>query len=706
MIIGRSDIMEEKVLEVLKNNTKALSIYEMNDLLGLKSSEELRELQSILYKLVEEFRICQSKKNKYLLLENSHYKKGRFQMHRSGRFGFVSIAGEPDDIKIDEANFKDAIHNDIVIVEVDKKNNTTGRIVKVIERDNTDLVGEYYTKNGMGYVKLDNPRYKDYVIAPSDSKGAVDGHKVLVKRLKELENGDFQGEVLKILGHKDDVGVDILSIVYEYGIPDTFSDEVIAEVESIPNEISSKDLEGRRDLRDQVIFTIDGDDAKDFDQATGIKKLDNGNYFLAVHIADVSHYVKEDSPLGKEAYNRGTSVYLVDRVIPMLPHRLSNGITSLSEGVDRLAITCDIEINPKGNVVKYDIYTSVVNSKKRMTYNNVNKILENNEIVSGYEPFINDLKLTAELATILRKNRTERGYLDFDTDEMQIVVDKNGDPTEIKKRYRGVGEKMIEDLMIAANEVIGTHFHYLDIPLVYRIHEEPDTKKLDQFISILNTLGYRIKAKTKRFDGKSMQNILEILKEKNEWSVLSNLALRTMKKAKYSPNNVGHFGLGLKYYAHFTAPNRRLPDLIVQREIKGLLNIPEFRSNYSFQELSLYSDHASLTEDRSVKCERAVEKYESAKYMMNHIGEEYDAIISSVSKEGLWIQLDNLIEGLIRISEIGDDYFNFDEKSQFIKGRKSGKLYRIGQKVRVVVTGANKVSCEIDFAFTDKNNKK
>jgi ribonuclease R len=706
MIIGRSDDMEERILEILKSKEKTLSIYEINDLLGLKSSDELRELQTVLYKLVDEFKICQSKKNRYLLLEKSHYKKGRFSVHRSGRFGFVSIDGEPDDIRIDEANFKDAIHNDIVIVETDKKNNTTGKIVKVAQRDASDLVGEYYTKNGMGYVKLDNPRYKDYVIAPSDAKGAVDGHKVLVKRVKELENGQFQGEILKILGHKDDVGVDILSIVYEYGIPDVFNEDVMTELESIPESVSEADLVGRRDLRNQVIFTIDGDDAKDFDQATGIKKLDNGNYFLSVHIADVSHYVKEDSPLGKEAYNRGTSVYLVDRVIPMLPHRLSNGITSLNEGVDRLAVTCDIEINSNGNIAKYDIYTSVVNSKKRMTYNCVNKILEKNETVEGYEPFVNDIKLTAELAAILRKNRTERGYLDFDTDEMQIIVDKDGEPIEITKRYRGTGEKMIEDLMIVANEVIGTHFHYLDMPLVYRIHEEPDVRKLDQFISTLNSLGYRIKAKTKHFDGRSMQNILAILKEKEEWSILSNLTLRTMKKARYSPDNLGHFGLGLKYYAHFTAPNRRLPDLIVQRLIKGLLNTPGYRNNYSIEELALYSDHASLTEDRSVKCERAVEKYEAAKYMEKHIGEEYDAIIGSVSKEGLWIQLPNLIEGLIRISEIGNDYFDFDERAQIIKARRSGKIYRLGQKVRVVVTDADKVACEIDFAFVDNKNTK
>jgi ribonuclease R len=697
--------MKEKILELLKINTKPLTVYQISDLLGLKNSEQLRELQSTLFELEKSCDIYVSKKNRYLLFENSHLKKGRLLVNKSGHFGFVQVEGLPD-VRIDESRMNGAIHNDIVLIEIDRPKDNEGKVIKIIERGDTALVGEFSIKNGVGYVKMDNPRYKDYIVSLEDSKGAVDGNKVLVKRLKELSNGQFQGVVVKILGHKDDVGVDILSIVYEYGIPEVYSEEVMAELESVPNEISPRDLEGRRDLRDQVVFTIDGDDAKDFDQATGIKKLENGNYYLAVHIADVSNYVKEDSAIGREAYNRGTSVYLVDRVIPMLPHRLSNGITSLNEGVDRLAITCDMEINPKGNVVKYDLYTSVVNSKKRMTYNNVNKILEKNENAPGYEPFVGDLKLMAELATILRKNRVDRGYLDFDTDEMQIVVDKNGEPTEITKRYRGVGEKIIEDLMIAANEVVGTHFHYLDIPLVYRVHEAPDTKKMDQLIATLNSLGYRIKAKTKQFDGRSMQNILEILKDKDEWAVLGNLTLRAMKKAKYSPDNVGHFGLGLKYYAHFTAPNRRLPDLIVQRLIKGLLNIPGFRNNYSFEELSVYADHASLTEDRAVKCERAVEKYEAAKYMENHVGEEYDAFISGVSRDGIWIQLDNLIEGLIRISEIGNDYFDYDENIQIIRGKKTGKIYRIGDKARVVVTGASKDESEIDFAFVKEQKEK
>ncbi len=437
-----------------------------------------------------------------------------------------------------------------------------------------------------------------------------------------------------------------------------------------------------------------------------IKKLDNGNFLLGVHIADVSHYVKENSAIGKEAYERGTSVYLVDRVIPMLPHRLSNGICSLNEGLDRLTLSCEMEINANGNVVNYDIYMSVINSKKRMTYNNVNKILEKNEIPDGYEPFVNDLKLMKELASILRTNKINRGYLDFDIDEMKIIVDAEGMPIEIGKRERGIGENIIEDFMIVANETIATHFHWLDTPLIYRIHEKPDTKKVEQFITFLNGLGYRIKGKSKSFNAKAMQKLLAILKEREEWQVLGSMALRTMKKACYSPDNVGHFGLGSKYYAHFTAPIRRLPDLIVHREIKGLYEVPGYKKKYTFDELSVYAEHASIMEDKSVKCERAVEKYMSAKYMENHIGEKYDAVISGVSRDGIWVQLDNLIEGLIRISEIGNDYFDFDERLQIIKGRRSGKIYRIGEKLRVVVINASKEESEIDFGVVKKIEKK
>ncbi|MDD2469967.1 MAG: ribonuclease R [Bacilli bacterium] len=697
--------MEQTILDVLKNSKTPLTIYEINDLLGLTSVDELRELQEVLGKLEDNCDIYRSKKDRYILFEKSHLRRGRLSVHKSARFGFVEIDGSPD-IRINEPYFNGAIHNDIVVIEIDKPNIGEGKVLKIVERGNPDLVGEYYVKDGIGYVKMDNPRYRDYIIEPEDSKGAVEGHKVVVRRTKEISRGCFKGEVIKILGPKDDVGVDILSIVYEYGIPDVFSDEVMAEAKKLPNSVTPKDLKGRRDLRGEVIFTIDGEDAKDMDDAVSIKKLDNGNYLLGVHIADVSQYVKENSAIGQEAYTRGTSVYLVDRVIPMLPQRLSNGICSLNEGEDRLTLSCDMEINHRGDVEKYDIYISVINSKKRMTYKDVNRILEQEEIPEGYESFVKDLKMMEDLASILRQNKINRGYLDFDIDEIRIIVDEKGMPIEIVKRERGTGEKIIEDFMIAANETIATHFHWLDCPLIYRIHEKPDNKKIEQFISFLSGLGLRITGKSKNFSNKAMQSILQILQEREEWQVLGNMALRTMKKAKYSPYNVGHFGLGSKYYTHFTAPIRRLPDLLVHREIKGSQGIDGYRSNVSSQELVISADHASITEERAVKCERAVDKYMSAKYMEKHIGEEFDAIISGISRDGIWVQLDNLIEGLIRVSEIGNDYFDYDDSIQIMKGRKTGKVFCIGEKIRVVVTGVSKADSEIDFGFVKKLGKR
>lgn len=697
--------MKQNILELLKESKTPLTIYQLNDLLGLASADELRGLQEVLRKLEVDCDIYRSKKDRYILFEKSHLRKGRLTISKNGRFGFVVVNDSPD-IRVYNKYFNGAIHNDIVVIEIDEPNIGEGKVVKIIERGNPDLVGEYYIKQNKGYVKMDNPRYRDYLIDPEDSKGAVEGHKVVVRRTKEVTKGQFKGEVINILGHKNDVGVDIKSIVYEYGIPDVFSDEVMAEAENLPNAITPDDIKGRRDLRGEATFTIDGDDAKDIDDAVSIKRKDNGNYILGVHIADVSQYVKENSPIGKEAYARGTSVYLVDRVIPMLPHRLSNGICSLNEGVDRLTLSCEMEINSTGNIEKYDIYTSVINSKKRMTYKNVNKILEQGVIPTGYEPFVEDLKAMDVVAKLLRQEKINRGYLDFDIDEMKIIVDDKGTPIEITTRERGIGENIIEDFMIAANETIGTHFHWLERPLIYRIHEKPDDKKIEQFLAFLNSLGLRIKGKSKNFNNKAMQGILGILKEREEWRVLGNMALRTMKKAKYSPDNVGHFGLGSKYYTHFTAPIRRLPDLIVHREIKGMQGINGYKSNFSSKELIVSAEHASITEERAVKCERAVEKYEAAKYMEGHIGEEFDAMISSFSRDGIWVQLDNLIEGLIRINEIGNDYFEYDDNIQVMKGRRTGKVFRIGEKIRVVVTNVSKADSEIDFGFVKKIGKR
>lgn len=694
--------MENTILEILKDNSRALSVYQINDLLDLKSSDELKELQIVLNKMVNDMKICQSKKGKYLLFENSHYKIGRLSIHRSYNFGFVEGEGFPD-IKIDARDFNDAKHRDMVVVETSKKNPTEGKIIKVIERDHSNLVGEFYIENGIGFVKMDNTRYKDYLIDLNDSKGAVPGHKVYVRKIEDLPNGKQKGEIIKIIGHKDDVGVDISSIVYEYGIPIDFNDDVEKELEDIPTSVTESDLVGRRDLRGETIVTIDGADAKDFDDGISIKKLPNGHYMLGVHIADVSHYVKEDSAIGKDAHERGTSVYLVDRVIPMLPHQLSNGICSLNEGVDRLTLSCEMEIDPNGNIRNYDIYTAVINSKKRMTYKDVNAILENNEKVEGYESFEDNLHLMSDLADALRENMKRRGYLDFDTDEMKIIVDKEGNPIEITTRDRGTGEKIIEMFMIAANEAVATYVHWLEKEMIYRVHEIPDEKKIQELINFLSGYGIKLDGKSKRFTSKLMQEVLSIFSEMEAKEVYSSIALRSMKKARYSPDNLGHFGLGSKLYTHFTSPIRRLPDLIVHRIIKNSLQIKGFDKNYTYDQLAVWAEHASFTEDRSVKCERAVEKYEAARYMEDHIGEEYEAVISGVTRDGIWIQLKNLIEGLIKISEIGKDYYDFDEKLLLIKGRKTGRIYKIGDKVEVVVTGASRETSEIDFAFVKKD---
>lgn len=693
--------MEERIIEMLKASKNALTVYEINDALGFKTVDELKELLKVLNKMEDSLQIYRSKKDGYLLFTNSHLKIGTLSTNKRG-FGFVIIEGS-EDVFIAPSNLNNAIHGDKVMVEITSKKgmDLEGRIMKIVERNLQQMVGEFYYSKGMGYVDLDNDKVKIKVqIEKNKSMGAMNGHKVLVKITNKLKDNNYNGEVIKILGHKNDPGVDILSIVCEYGIPSTYSDEVMKELESIPSELQPNDYNDRRDLRSETIFTIDGDDTKDFDQAHHIKKLDNGNYLLGVHIADVSHYVKEGSALWKEAFDRGTSVYLADRVINMFPQKLSNGITSLDEGVDRLTVSCDMEINHKGDVVKYDIYLAVINSKKKMTYANVNKIIEQNTMVEGYEPYVEDLKMMAELAGILRKNRISKGYLDFDTDEMRIHVDENGKPTSISKRYRGTSEGIIEHLMIATNETIATYFHYLEEPFIYRVHETPDIKDVEEFLLLINTLGYPIDSKIRKVDGRSFQKILDTLKSKDEWLVLSSLTLRTMRKAKYSPDNLGHFGLGLEYYGHFTAPNRRWPDFMVQNQLKAILGIPGYRK-HTYEELVIHGDQSSKTEERFVKCGRDVDKMKSAEYMEGFVGTEFNGMISGVVSFGLFVELDNLIEGLVRLDDLTGDKYFFDEAAFAIRSENNKRGYRLGDKVRVVVKAASKENRTIDFILVE-----
>lgn len=699
--------MKEKILSILEESDKALSIDELDSALNLNTIEETKEFSDALRELEDSYEIYRSNKNRYMLLGNSNLRKGILRMNKKG-FGFVEVSGEEEDIFIAPDNINKALNNDTVIVEILNKNSgekREGRIVKTLERDLSAIVGEIYFKKDKGYIIPDDKKLDIQLEIDRDkSHGAVDGHKVVVKILRNITKNRYKGEVVRIIGHKNDPGVDILSIVCKYEINDTFPEEVIEELDSIPEEVREQDKKGRKDLTDVTIFTIDGDDTKDIDDAISVEKLKNGNYKLGVHIADVSYYVKEGSPLDKEAMDRGTSVYLVDRVIPMLPHKLSNGICSLNPGVERLAISCVMEIDNNGKTVDYEIFPSIIKSRLQMTYKKVNQVIEKNEIPEGYEPFVNDLKLMDELSQIIRKAKINRGYIDFDVDEAKIIVDENCHPTDIVLRNRGRGENLIEDFMIQANECVATHIFYMDLPFIYRVHEYPKEEKIRDFISFVQSLGYTVKFNTKDISPKAIQNLINQLKDKKEFKVLSSLLLRNMQKAIYLPQNLGHYGLASKCYTHFTSPIRRYPDTTVHRLLRTYL-FNDDMSNQTinkWQEKLVYiAENSSFKERESVECEREVEDMKMAEYMEDHIGEEYKGIISGVTNFGMFIQLDNLVEGLIHVNDM-KDYFSFDEVTQSLIGERTKEKFTLGDEVLIKVKAASKEAKTIDFELVKR----
>ncbi|MGI6324971.1 MAG: ribonuclease R [Bacilli bacterium] len=699
--------MKEQVLTILKEANKALSLAEIDNLLNLKTKEEFCELQDIMKELEDDTIVYHTNKDKYILFERSHLRKGILNINKKG-FGFVDTTNG-EEIYIDYPNLNGALHNDLVIVEVITNKNIErqeGRILKVLKRELQIMVGEYCSNKRENYLKLDDNRMKLFItIDKKDSMGAVNGHKVLVKILKSLGHNKYKGQVIRILGHKNDPGVDILSIVHRYNINDIFSPIVLAETEKIPEIVTATEIKERKDLRNEAIFTIDGEDAKDLDDAISLKKLANDHYLLGVHIADVSYYVKENTAIDLEAYDRGTSVYLVDRVIPMLPHKLSNGICSLNEGVDRLTITCEMEIDNNGKIIKYDIYESVINSKKRMTYEAVNQILEQNKTVVGYEPFIFTLKEMQKLAKLLRKHKQNRGFIEFNSDEVKIIVDDNGKPIDITKRYHGTGENMIEDFMIAANESVANYIYYMELPFVYRIHEYPQEEKIKAFISFVHTLGYDIKGKLTDIHPKTMQNILSYLQDKKEFPILSDLLLRSMRKAIYLPENKGHYGLASRCYTHFTSPIRRYPDTTVHRLLRTYLfeNKQDHETiRYWQTKLIPLCEHASLKEQSAIDCEREVNDMKIAEYMQEHIGEEFEGIISSVLNFGMFVRLENMVEGLIHIKDMKDDYYIYNEATLSLIGERTKKRYRIGDNIRVRVKAASKEEHTIDFEIISR----
>ena len=701
--------MKNLIIDILKNNDKALTANEICELLGYNDVDHLKEVLQVLNELESEYTVYHTNKDKYMLFANSHLKIGKL-LSTSKDFAFVDIDGD-EDVFVHSSNLNGAIHSDKVIVEITSKAGLKleGRIVKVVDRSLDNVVGEIVIVDGKTHLKLDEKKFKiDVVIKEDKLNGAQEGHKVLAKVTNRIDKTTYKGEVLKIIGHKNDPGVDILSIVYKYGINDTFSDKVLEELKSIPDSVLEEEKTGRRDLTDHMIFTIDGDDTKDIDDAIEVEKLENGNYKLGVHIADVSHYVKENTALYEEAMDRGTSVYLADRVIPMLPHKLSNGICSLNPNVERLAISCVMTIDKKGNVIDSEIFPSIIKSRIQMTYKKVNKILEENIVPEGYEEYADTLKLMAELASILRKNKISRGYIDFEVDEAKIIVDEEGKAIDVKLRERGTGEKLIEDFMIAANETVASYIFYLEYPFIYRVHGVPREEKIKSFIEYVESCGYKLTGNFKEIYPSTMQVILDQLKDKPEFQIFSSLLLRSMQKAIYDTNNIGHFGLASKCYTHFTSPIRRFPDTTVHR----LLHKYIFEGNNDYNVLELESAklpviaaHSSEKERDSVDCEREVDDMKMAEYMMDHIGETYTGMINSITKFGMFVTLPNLIEGLIKVDELKDDYYTFDESTIRLIGRKNKRGYRLGDKVEVVVTNASKEAKTIDFVLAkDYNN--
>lgn len=683
-----------------------MKIKELAIVLGVKK-EDRPELEEILLELMVEGKIALSKRGKYTKAEETQT-IGVFTSHPKG-FGFVSIEGEDEDIFIPEAKVGDALHMDKVQVVVSPF--ATGRrkegvIVKVLERGMKQIVCTYEESKSFGFAVPDNPRFGTDIFIPIEkSKGAVKGHKVVVEITKYARPGKSpEGKVVEILGHVNDPGTDILSIVRAYELPMEFSEKIMHQVENVAKDVSGADMAGRMDLRNTVMVTIDGEDAKDLDDAVSVCK-DGDNYVLGVHIADVTNYVQEKSALDVEALKRGTSVYLVDRVIPMLPHALSNGICSLNAGEDRLALSCIMTINPKGEVIDHTIAETVIKVDTRMSYTSVKKILEDKdeEEIEKYRDLVPMFELMEELAAILRKKRMKRGSIDFDFPETKVILDSEGKPIDIKPYDRNVATKIIEDFMLIANETVAADYFWQELPFVYRTHDNPDDEKIKKLSMFINNFGYHIHLGGEDIHPKELQKLLTKIEGSPEEALISRLTLRSMKQAKYTTSCTGHFGLAANYYCHFTSPIRRYPDLqihrIIKENLRGRMNAK--RIEHYEKILNDVAKQASETERRAEEAERETVKLKKVQYMENFIGEEFEGVISGVMEWGIFVELPNTVEGLVRVTELRDDYYHFIEANYEMVGENSGKTYKLGQKVKVRVEGTDRIARTVDFSLVE-----
>ena len=667
--------------------------------------EQRNELKKVLDSLEAEGKVHVSSKGKYSKGEAKRL-VGTFTSHARG-FGFVTIEGEAEDIFISEDDMNGAFHNDqveVVIKAAPAGKRKEGKITKVLSHGTTTLVGYFEKSKNFGFVRPDNQRFvKDIFIPLERSKGAVTGHKVVVELTKYGgDNKKPEGKVVEIIGHVNDPGTDIMSIVKGYDLPTSFPEKVLNQAERVAKDVSTADMAGRMDLRDWQMVTIDGEDAKDLDDAISISK-DGENYILGVHIADVTNYVQENSALDREAVKRGTSVYLVDRVIPMLPHTLSNGICSLNAGVDRLALSCIMTINEKGAVIDHTIAETVVRIDERMSYTNVKKILEERDEAetTRYKELVPMFELMAELSGILREKRRQRGSIDFDFPETKMILDANGRPIDIKPYDRNVATKIIEDFMLLANETVAEDYFWQEIPFVYRTHESPDEDKVKKLATFINNFGHSLHISNKEVRPKEIQKLLAKVEGTAEEALISRLALRSMKQAKYTPENTGHFGLAASYYCHFTSPIRRYPDLqihrIIKENLRGRMN-DDRRAHYDAI-LTEVAKKSSERERLAEEAERETIKLKKVEYMAERIGEVFEGVISSITKWGVYVELPNTIEGLIHVTNMYDDHYNYIEDTYEMVGEHTGKTYKLGQTVMVRVIGANRLERTIDFEF-------
>ncbi|MFZ3576682.1 ribonuclease R [Virgibacillus sp. DJP39] len=710
-------IITEQLQEYFKeNNTKPLSVDELKEALSITDAEDYKSLVKGLNELEENGSLVRTRKNRFGLPEKMNLVKGRIQMHAKG---FAFLIPEDDaqtDVYIHHSDLASAMNNDTVLVRLEKKddagNRPEGTVIRILERAVHQVVGTFEDNRSFGFVIADDKRIPNDIFVPkSMTMGAVSGHKVIATITKYPEGRkSAEGEITQILGHKSDPGIDIISIIYKHGITIDFPDEVLEQAGNAPETINEDEIKNRKDLRDQVTVTIDGADAKDLDDAVSVTKLENGNYKLGVYIADVSYYMGENSPMDKEAFERGTSVYLVDRVIPMIPHRLSNGICSLNPQVDRLTLGCDMEINENGEIVNHSIFQSVIKTNERMTYTDVNKILvdKDEEVRDRYDALVPMFESMEKLASILRSKRAKRGAIDFDFKEAKVIVDDAGKAVDVVIRERGVAERLIEEFMLAANETVAEHFHWMDVPFIHRIHAEPDESKLQHFFEFIGGLGYKVKGTANDIHPQALQKIVEDVKDTPEEMIISKLMLRSMQQAKYDPNSIGHFGLATDFYTHFTSPIRRYPDLIVHRLIRTYL-IEKKMDNKTLsnwkEKMPEIGRHTSAKERTAVDAERETDDLKKAEYMSDKIGEVYAGVISSVTNFGLFVELENTVEGLVHVSQLTDDYYHYDQRNYAMIGERTGNIYRIGDAVEVRVIAVNTEERVVDFEMVSPGKK-